>query len=139
MSGAGGALAERIIGNVALLAVSRIGIPLLLAAALGGSGFLFALDRRVAVLEENKAAAAELTSRRLAALEQTEQRAREDLARRMAAIETIDARERDALGAVRSDVATVAAQVAAILRSVERLERLADRRTQSGMLEGGTR
>lgn len=139
MSGAGGAIAERIAGNVALLAVSRIGIPLLLASAMGGSAFLFALDRRVAVLEENKAAAAEIISRRLADMERGEQRAREDLARRMAAIEAIDARERDALGLVRSDVATVAAQVSAILRSVERLERLADRRTQSGMLEGGTR
>ena len=103
-------IADRIAASAALTALSRIGIPLLLAVSAWGASNLIAIDRRVAVLEQQRAGLAE------------------DMTRRLAALELSDARDREVMTQLRSDVAALLAQQAAVLRTLDRVERALERR-----------
>lgn len=101
---------EAIAGSTALAAISRIGIPLLLAVVGWAATVVVGLERRVAVLESGRAAV------------------NEDLGRRLTAIEVTDQRDRETLTQLRSDVAALLANQAATLRALDRLERAVERR-----------
>lgn len=101
---------ERIAGSAALTALSRIGIPLLLAVSAWGASNLIAIDRRVAVLEQQRVGMTD------------------DLTRRLSALEISDARDREVMTQLRSDVAALLAQQAAVLRTLDRVERALERR-----------
>jgi hypothetical protein len=103
-------IADRIAGSAALTALSRIGIPLLLAGSAWGADHLIGIDRRVAVLEQQRAGLAE------------------DMTRRLVALEVSDARDRETMTQLRSDVAALLAQQAATLRALDRVERALERR-----------
>lgn len=101
---------ERIAGSAALTALSRIGIPLLLAGSAWGADNLIAIDRRVAVLEQQRVGMTD------------------DMTRRLAALELSDARDRETMTQLRTDVAALLAQQAAVLRTLDRVERALERR-----------
>jgi hypothetical protein len=101
---------ERIAGSAALTALSRIGIPLLLMGSAWGASNLIGIDRRVAVLEQQRHG---LT---------------DDLTHRLAALELSDARDRETMTQLRSDVAALLAQQQATLRALDRVERALERR-----------
>lgn len=101
---------DRIAGSAALTVLSRIGIPLLLMISAWGANNLIGIDRRVAVLEQQRTGMAE------------------DMTRRLAALELSDARDREVMTQLRSDVAALLAQQAAVLRTLDRVERALERR-----------
>lgn len=101
---------DRFAGSVALTAIGRIGIPILLAVSMWGASHLITLDRRVAVLEQQRSGMAE------------------DLTRRLAALEVADARDREVMTQLRADLAALLAQQAAVLRTLDRVERALERR-----------
>jgi len=104
---------DAVAGSTALQAVSRIGIPLLLAAAAYGTTTLISLERRVAVLEQGRGDFAG------------------EIVRRISSLETADARDRETMSQVRVDVAALLAQQAATLRALDRVERALERRERN--------
>lgn len=103
-------LMERLAGSAALLVVSRIGIPALVGVSIWGGNALIGIDRRVSAIELSRAAITEERSRRINALEMS------------------DARDREAMSQLRSDMSSIAAQQAATLRALDRVERALERR-----------
>lgn len=97
---------DKIAGSAALAAISRIGMPLLLAAATWSAATLIGLDRRVAMLE---------------GVGTTE---RAEVIRRITELEQSDRRDRELINAMRADLAAMRADQIATLRTVERLERV---------------
>ena len=103
-------LIDRLAGSAALTVLSRVGVPLLLAGSMWGASNLIGIDRRVAVLEQQRSGMTE------------------DMTRRLAALEMSDARDRETMTQLRSDVAALLAQQAAVLRTLDRVERALERR-----------
>ncbi|MGG5819655.1 hypothetical protein [Falsiroseomonas sp. HW251] len=101
---------EAVAGSTALAALSRVGVPLLLAMVIWAGGALIALDRRAAVLEQGREGAAA------------------DVMRRLSALESADQRDREIIGQMRADLASLLAQQAATLRALDRVERALERR-----------
>lgn len=101
---------DRMAGSAALTVLSRLGIPILLLVSGWGVRELVGLDRRVAILEQQRLGLAE------------------DLTRRLGALEVSDARDRETMTQLRSDVAALLAQQAAVLRTLDRVERALERR-----------
>lgn len=157
MSGATEKLIDRVNSSQALQAASRIGVPLLLAAAIGGTRFLVSLEHRVTVVESQRASAATDVARRLEVLDAADMRSREvdrrvsmleqvrvsttdDISRRLGVLEAADARDREITSQMRADVSALLAQQSAMLRALERVERAVDGRLRAGsLMEGGGR
>lgn len=102
-------IAEKIAGSAALAAISRIGVPLLLAVSTLAASELIALERRVAILELSRVETAAETGRRLALMEDS------------------DRRDRELMTALRAELAALRAGQDATLRAVDRLERAIDK------------
>ncbi len=90
--------AEAITSSILLAAVTRIGVPLLLAGMLWLLGSVVNGDKRVSLIEA-----------------------------RLAAVETRVAEDSKSSAQMRSDISALLATSAATLRAVERLERLQER------------
>lgn len=152
------AVVEKINGNAALQAVSRIGVPVLLAATGFLASFVVEVSVRLTAVETSKAEMTAVVDRRLMLLEAEDQRARdalmlarrdteirvsvlegqrsqaaEEISRRLGALEAADARDREVLSQVRSDLAGLRVGQEATLRALESLERSITGRQRSGL------
>lgn len=110
--------AERVANNVLITAAARLamvfGVPIILSAGAWALGELHSHERRIGRVEVEKT---ELTRR----IGEVERRDTEDSARMAARFATIEAA-----------LASMAAQQAATLRSVERIERVLDAQRNHG-------
>jgi hypothetical protein len=101
--------------NTIVVAVSRVmmalGVPMILASIFWVSSQIVSLDRRLAVVEEQKPE----VQRRLA---EAELNARRNIEEQM--------RQTQRFGQIEAGIASLVANQAATLRSVERIERLTD-------------
>lgn len=101
--------------NTIVVAVSRVmmalGVPLILASIFWVSSQIMTLDRRVSLVEYRKP---EIERR----LMEAESQARRNLEEQV--------RQTQRFGQIEAGIATLVAQQAATLRSVERIERLSD-------------
>lgn len=108
--------AENVAHSVWLQAASRIGVPLLLAAAMWFGSTVVSIERRMAQAEQ---ADREMVRR----VETLEQRREADLND----YRQLERRIQETTGTIRSDLAAIRADQAALLRALTRVEQNIDR------------
>jgi hypothetical protein len=108
-------MARAVAENALVVAISRVmislGVPMILASVLWVSSQIVALDRRISIIEEQKPE----INRRLLEAETNARRSMEE-----------QIRQTQRFGQIEAGIASLAAQQSAMLRSLERIERLTD-------------
>lgn len=115
--------AKQVVASVWLAAASRLGVPLLLAAAMWGGSTVVVLDRRMAQAEQTDRTVErrfDVAERRLDTLEGRREADRNEYATR-------EQQVRDMTTSVRSDLAVLRESNAALLRAIQRVEQYIDR------------
>ncbi len=115
--------AKQVVASVWLGAASRIGVPLLLSAAMWSGSTVIILDRRMAQAEQADRTVErrfDVAERRLDTLEGRREADRSEYAAR-------EQQVRDMTTNVRSDLAVLRESNAALLRAIQRVEQYIDR------------